>query len=188
MLGALNRQSRRRKHTGPPSLSRRFCILKGLYFERPGQRRNGRLTLCVRSAGHNGCIQCMTSVQARRPECPLCRAPFNPSTHLTLNHQLRDLVALANSLQIDEQTRKEGWDAFPTARATVEQYSSELSSLGTKGGASTGVSGGSQVAVRNTHSLLELGFTKLFVCEFPLAAVGWTGFTPSTKVPSQLDA
>ncbi|CAD7705416.1 unnamed protein product [Ostreobium quekettii] len=76
----------------------------------------------------------MASVQAHRPECPLCRAPFDPSMQLTLNHQLRDLVSLANNLQIDCQTREAGWEAFPTARTTAQQYSSELGRKPANGG------------------------------------------------------
>ena len=133
VLGGLLGSASPFQNTGSASY---LTYVRPLFIEPPSSmyRQDEALTLCGRHTGHNGCIQCMSNVQARRPECPLCRSPFDSSAPLTLNHQLRDLVALANSLQIDEQTRKEGWDTFPTARATAEQYSSELGDLAKKGG------------------------------------------------------
>jgi hypothetical protein len=42
----------------------------------------------VRFAGHNGCFFCLKEVQARKPECPLCRAAF------PLDYPLRYVLAL----------------------------------------------------------------------------------------------
>ena len=68
------------------------------------------------TAGHNGCLQCMASVaQSSKPEpqCPLCRKPFREAG-LTINPELRDLVALATSLHTVE--REDGWEAVTAAR------------------------------------------------------------------------
>lgn len=68
----------------------------------------------------------MEACQAHHSECPLCRAPFEPDHRLTMNHQLRDLVAMATRMQLDEESRKEGWEAFPTQRVATKEYSKEL--------------------------------------------------------------
>jgi hypothetical protein len=65
-------------------------------------------------------------VQSRKPECPLCRAPFDPYQQLVCNHELRDLVALATSFYMDDKTKEEGWEAFPTAKLMNEHYAYEV--------------------------------------------------------------
>lgn len=84
------------------------------------------LTLGVACAGHNGCLQCFTDVQTRKPECPLCRTPFDPQLQLAPNHGLRDLMTFANSMFMDDKTREDGWEAFPTAKCMAEHYAQEV--------------------------------------------------------------
>mmetsp|Transcript_4618 Transcript_4618/g.13264 ORF Transcript_4618/g.13264 Transcript_4618/m.13264 type:complete len:721 (-) Transcript_4618:1058-3220(-) len=69
--------------------------------------------------GHNGCLQCMASVQRRRPECPLCRAVFPADLPLTINGELRDLVALAATLHTVEEV-VEGSDSAWQALAGTQ--------------------------------------------------------------------
>ncbi len=71
-------------------------------------------------AGHNGCLQCMASVQRRKPECPLCRAAFPAAAPLTINVELRDLVALAATLHTVEEP--DGWQTL--AAVKVHNYMS----------------------------------------------------------------
>lgn len=78
------------------------------------------------AAGHNGCLHCFATVQSRKPECPLCRAPFDPRQQLVCNHELRDLVTLATSMYMDDTTKQEGWEAFPDAKLMTEHYASEV--------------------------------------------------------------
>lgn len=77
--------------------------------------------------GHNGCLHCLQSVQFRNSQCPLCRSPFDPATQLVCNHELRDLIAMATSgMYVDEKTKSDGWEAFPTARLASECYATEF--------------------------------------------------------------
>lgn len=69
--------------------------------------------------GHNGCLQCMASVQQAKPECPLCRAPFDGARQLVVNHELRDLVMLARALTTVEQDG--GWQAVTATKAAMQQ-------------------------------------------------------------------
>lgn len=80
------------------------------------------------TTGHNGCVDCFRTVQARRAECPLCRCPFNASTPLVCNHELRDLITLATCLFLEAKTEEveDGWEQFPTAAVTTEHYASEV--------------------------------------------------------------
>lgn len=66
------------------------------------------LGVCM-GAGHNGCLHCMAQLQRAKAECPLCRAAFPSGTPLVVNHELRDLVALAAALGTVEQN--DGWQA-----------------------------------------------------------------------------
>ncbi|KAK9918108.1 hypothetical protein WJX75_001366 [Coccomyxa subellipsoidea] len=60
--------------------------------------------------GHNGCLHCMAQLQRAKAECPLCRAAFPAETPLVVNHELRDLIALAAALGTVEQN--DGWQAI----------------------------------------------------------------------------
>jgi len=51
----------------------------------------------------------MAQLQRAKAECPLCRAAFPSGTPLVVNHELRDLVALAAALGTVEQN--DGWQA-----------------------------------------------------------------------------
>jgi hypothetical protein len=51
----------------------------------------------------------MAQLQRAKAECPLCRAPFPSGNPLVVNHELRDLVALAAALGTVEQN--DGWQA-----------------------------------------------------------------------------
>ncbi|KAK9805137.1 hypothetical protein WJX72_001461 [[Myrmecia] bisecta] len=64
--------------------------------------------------GHNFCLQCISSVQHRKAECPLCRAPFAARQPLVVNHELRDLVTLAAALHTVEQN--DGWQAVTSSK------------------------------------------------------------------------
>jgi hypothetical protein len=64
--------------------------------------------------GHNGCMQCMASVQRRKPECPLCRAAFPAAGPLTVNVELRDLIALAATLHTVEEP--DGWQTLAAVK------------------------------------------------------------------------
>eukprot|EP00775_Hariotina_reticulata_P009611 gene9611-9772_t len=76
--------------------------------------------------GHNGCLNCFRDVQSHNPACPLCRKPFDPQQHLALNRELRDFIGMATSMFMDDVTRNEGWEAFPTPQLTQEHYAHEL--------------------------------------------------------------
>jgi succinate dehydrogenase/fumarate reductase-like Fe-S protein len=41
-------------------------------------------------------------VQSRNAFCPLCRAPFDPQQQLACNHELKDLINMANSMFMDD--------------------------------------------------------------------------------------
>lgn len=72
-----------------------------------------------RLAGHNGCIECLTSVQQRHPVCPLCRTAFPADVPLQLNLELRELVALAaalNSVSIEDDGNGDGWQTVTSSR------------------------------------------------------------------------
>ncbi|KAF8059433.1 Sh3yl1 [Scenedesmus sp. PABB004] len=86
-------------------------------------RNGGPSTL---PCGHNGCRDCFGAVQARGACCPLCRAPFDARAALATNHELKDLIALATAAFMDDTTKEEGWEAFPTASATAEHYAHEV--------------------------------------------------------------
>ncbi|WIA15988.1 hypothetical protein OEZ85_012727 [Tetradesmus obliquus] len=75
--------------------------------------------------GHNGCLDCFAHVQSRNAFCPLCRAPFDPQQQLACNHELKDLINMANSMFMDDNTKEEGWEAFPTAKLMAAHYASE---------------------------------------------------------------
>lgn len=45
--------------------------------------------------GHNGCVHCMVYLQQRSPQCPLCRADFPPDVALKVNHDLKEMLRLA---------------------------------------------------------------------------------------------
>lgn len=62
----------------------------------------------------------MASVQRRKPECPLCRAAFPAAAPLTINVELRDLVALAATLHTVEEP--DGWQTL--AAVKVHNYMS----------------------------------------------------------------
>ncbi len=51
----------------------------------------------------------MAHVQRSRAECPLCRADFPATAPLSVNHELRDLVALARALTTHDC--EDGWQA-----------------------------------------------------------------------------
>ena len=72
-------------------------------------------------AGHNGCLHCLGKLQQQaNPMCPLCRRPF-AGTQLTVNGELRELVALAHALgcaPLGEDA--EGWQAV-TSQARAQQ-------------------------------------------------------------------
>lgn len=51
----------------------------------------------------------MAQLQRAKAECPLCRAAFPSGTPLVVNHELRDLIALAAALGTVEQN--DGWQA-----------------------------------------------------------------------------
>ena len=54
--------------------------------------RPGPVTL---PCGHNGCSECLATVQAQAQGtalCPLCRAPFDAAVPLQLNHELQQLL------------------------------------------------------------------------------------------------
>lgn len=76
-------------------------------------------------------MQCMASVQAgrRRPECPLCRAAFPADLPLTINGELRDLVALVATLHTVEQP--DGWQALAATKvpATAILRSQRMNAL-----------------------------------------------------------
>lgn len=76
--------------------------------------------------GHNGCLDCFAHVQSRNAFCPLCRAPFDPQQQLACNHELKDLINMANSMFMDDNTKEEGWEAFPTAKLMAAHYASEV--------------------------------------------------------------
>ncbi|BDA51595.1 probable SH3 domain-containing YSC84-like protein 1 at C-terminar half [Coccomyxa sp. Obi] len=73
--------------------------------------------------GHNGCLHCMAQLQRAKAECPLCRAAFPSGTPLVVNHELRDLVALATALGTVEQN--DGWQAV-TSQVPRKGVSGEL--------------------------------------------------------------
>ncbi|KAF6266021.1 hypothetical protein COO60DRAFT_1676403 [Scenedesmus sp. NREL 46B-D3] len=94
------------------------------------------------AARHNGCLDCFAHVQSRNAFCPLCRAPFDPQQQLACNHELKDLMNMANSvfmddnvsngvlmddnMVMDDSTKEEGWEAFPTAKLMAAHYASEV--------------------------------------------------------------
>ena len=49
-------------------------------------------------AGHNACLCCISEARRIKPECPLCRAALPASHRFVVNHELRDLITLANAL------------------------------------------------------------------------------------------
>jgi hypothetical protein len=66
-------------------------------------------------SGHNGCLDCFAHVQSRNAFCPLCRAPFDPQQQLACNHELKDLINMANSMFMDDNVsfwRSNAVDAF----------------------------------------------------------------------------
>lgn len=93
----------------------------------------GELTLCARRTGHNGCLECMSFVQASRPECPLCRAPFDDSVPLMVNHQLKELVAITNGQSTDERNGKQARNAIRRGTAAAEQNSSRSTIAASEG-------------------------------------------------------
>jgi hypothetical protein len=62
-------------------------------------------------------MQCMASVQRRKPECPLCRAAFPSAAPLTVNVELRDLIALAATLHTVEEP--DGWQTLAAVMVTA---------------------------------------------------------------------
>ncbi|KAG2451181.1 hypothetical protein HYH02_003788 [Chlamydomonas schloesseri] len=76
--------------------------------------------------GHNGCLECFVQVQQRTASCPLCRASFSKELKLSCNHELEDLIRLATMLFVDESSRRDGWEAFPSTAHTADSYASEL--------------------------------------------------------------
>lgn len=58
----------------------------------------------------------MAQLQRAKAECPLCRAAFPAGIPLVVNHELRDLIALAAALGTVEQN--DGWQAI-TAQVSV---------------------------------------------------------------------
>ena len=62
-------------------------------------------------------MQCMASVQRRKPECPLCRAAFPVAGPLTVNVELRDLIALAATLHTVEEP--DGWQTLAAVKVTA---------------------------------------------------------------------
>ncbi|KAG2435848.1 hypothetical protein HXX76_007043 [Chlamydomonas incerta] len=76
--------------------------------------------------GHNGCVECFQQVQQRNAQCPLCRASFGKDLKLSCNHELEDLIRLATMLFVDESSRRDGWEAFPSTAHTADSYASEL--------------------------------------------------------------
>lgn len=50
----------------------------------------------------------MAAVQRSKPECPLCRSPFDGHKALVVNRELRDLISLASALGTVET---DGWQA-----------------------------------------------------------------------------
>lgn len=78
------------------------------------------------SAGHNGCLHCLAHVQSRNAQCPLCRTVFDPEQELVCNHEMRDLIHLATSMFVDDKSKNEGWEAFPTTKLTSELYAHEV--------------------------------------------------------------
>lgn len=61
------------------------------------------LSALLLAAGHNGCLDCLSAIQKRTSQCPLCRAPFDRDKPLVPNTELRDLIGLATCLFMDEQ-------------------------------------------------------------------------------------
>lgn len=59
----------------------------------------------------------MASVQRRKPECPLCRAAFPAAVPLTVNVELRDLVALAATLHTVEEV--DGWQSLAAVKVRI---------------------------------------------------------------------
>ncbi|KAK9868579.1 hypothetical protein WJX84_008848 [Apatococcus fuscideae] len=81
--------------------------------------------------GHNGCLQCMASIQQRKAECPLCRRPFPASEcQLVVNYELRQLLTLAAALGTIEH--ENGWQAV-TANQAVPAHPSDLDEEGMEG-------------------------------------------------------
>ena len=78
-------------------------------------------------SGHNGCLECFQTLQSWRPECPLCRAPFDMNLPLVLNTQLRDLMdeLTKQRVSIDVDGEAE-WEALPSSQNTTLHYSNEL--------------------------------------------------------------
>eukprot|EP00198_Chlamydomonas_reinhardtii_P009829 XP_001699166.1 predicted protein [Chlamydomonas reinhardtii] len=76
--------------------------------------------------GHNGCVECFQQVQQRNAQCPLCRASFGKDLKLSCNHELEDLIRLATMLFVDESSRRDGWEAFPSTAHTADSYATEL--------------------------------------------------------------
>lgn len=62
-------------------------------------------------------MQCMASVQRRKPECPLCRAAFPVAGPLTVNVELRDLIALAATLHTVEEP--DGWQTLAAVKVLL---------------------------------------------------------------------
>ena len=45
---------------------------------------------------------------------------------MSVNHELRDLVALATMLYLDEREQQEGWEAFPDTHAAARSYKDDV--------------------------------------------------------------
>jgi hypothetical protein len=105
----------------------------------------------VRGTGHNGCIECLTSVQQRHPVCPLCRTAFPADVPLQLNLELRELVALAaalNSVSIEDDGNGDGWQTVTSSRPY-----NRVSSLGLPSPRRVSLSLGSQEGCRTLSPL-----------------------------------
>lgn len=77
--------------------------------------------------GHNGCRDCLAPLLSRKdPRCPLCRKLLPSALDIAVNHELRDLVALATMLYLDEREKQDGWEAFPDGQTAARSYKDDV--------------------------------------------------------------
>ena len=57
--------------------------------------------------GHNGCVECLLGVQTRgSAQCPVCQEAFGQECPIAPNTELRDLIALATMLFMDDKVKR----------------------------------------------------------------------------------